>query len=177
MIPPTPAYPLTYFPEPNREDDESVAEIVTKVGIDTGIIKESLEDFPLWVRYEHSRAKDVEDQEGLQEEIKDAQEFWANASALGLTEWCSKEDFVREFWFAKNYDKRSDQWTDQGFSKCPDEDTTQRLREMARQYPDSELIEDVDGDLYFYRGSRKHYEAFVKEQEQKHNNPTTRKET
>jgi hypothetical protein len=153
--PPKPVGPLLSFPDIDRSDDEQVGEIITDIGIETGIIRQSDFNEALWRRYGECKAKDIPDQEGLQMEIDDAQDFWTNATALGLTEWCSKEEFIQEFWEAKNYDEHNAQWPDPGFSKCPDKDTTRQLREMAKQYPNTEFTEDSDGELFFYRAGRK----------------------
>jgi hypothetical protein len=148
-VPPKPT-PLVYFPNIDRSDDEEVSEWVAQMALDTGEGYHDIDrnpDAPVCVRY---KPKDIRDKRGLKLEVDAAQDFWAKATALGLTDWCSKEDFVHHFWLDRD---RSDWYTPtgdkSGFALCPDEETGQQLTEMAKQYPECYLYESSGGALYF----------------------------
>jgi hypothetical protein len=149
--PPKPVGPLVFFPDIDRSDDEEVSEWVARMALKTGEGYHDLDrnpDAPLLIRY---KPEDIKDRRGLKREVDVAQDFWAKATALGLTDWCSKEDFVRYFWLDRD---RSDWYTSGkvvcGFTLCPDEEMGQQLTEMAKQYPGCILYEDMEGGaLYF----------------------------
>ena len=156
--PPKPIGPLVFFPDIDRSDDEEVGEWIARVALGTGEGAHDCDrerDAPLYIRY---TIEDIKDKKGLRREIDQAQDFWAKATALGLTDWCSKEDFVTYFWL----DRDSTDWHllnggKTGFVLCPDEAIGQQLTEMAKQYPDCRLYEYMDNihtALYFGAADR-----------------------
>jgi hypothetical protein len=152
--PPKPVGPLVFFPDIDRSDDDEVGEWVLRIAMNIGTYYEDEGGGqPLYIVYS---PEDLRDKQGLRIEIEKAQDFWAKATALGLTDWCSKEDFVHCFWVDR--DGRS--WhlrngdTD-GFARCPDEAIGQQLTAMARQYPACRLFaDDIDDVMIFNAAGR-----------------------
>jgi len=150
---PKPVGPLVFFPDIDRSDDEEVSEWVAQMALDTGEGDHDCDlypDPPLRIRY---KPEDIRDKRGLKREVDVVQDFWAKATALGLTGWCSKEEFVYYFWLDRD---RHDWYTSSkvtcGFTLCEDKEIGQQLTEMAKQYPECILYEDKDmqgGFLYF----------------------------
>jgi len=150
--PPKPVGPLVFFPDIDRSDDEKVSEWVARIALQTGEGYHDCDrdrDAPLRIRY---NPEDIKDKRGLKREVDVVQDFWAKATALGLTDWCSKEDFVDYFWLDR--DRRD--WYAPGkvtcsfATLCPDKEKGQQLTEMAKQYPGCMLYEGMEyGALYF----------------------------
>jgi hypothetical protein len=83
------------------------------------------------------------DKDSLQAEVEKVQKFWSEATALHLTDWCDKDEFVYDFWLDRNGGGT-------GFwDRCPKEDLGRKLSKMAKQYGHCDLLEGDDGTLSF----------------------------
>jgi len=124
---------------PEREDDYEVAESLARVALWAGV---GNDDEPLDNGFDIS---DI-DEDSLQVEVNKAQKFWREATDLHLTGWCSKDEFVHDFWLDRNGHGT-------GFwNKCPNEEMGRKLSSMAKEYGSCDLLEDDNGTLSFYPG-------------------------
>jgi hypothetical protein len=118
------------------DDDDDVGISLAQVALWAGTGED---EEPLDTKYDIS---DIEE-DSLQKEVANAQKFWDEATALGLTDWCDKDMFVHNFWLDRNGHGT-------GFwDHCPDEVVGEQLSEMAKQYGHCDLLEGDDGALWF----------------------------
>jgi hypothetical protein len=117
----------------NRDDDDDVAFSLAQVALWSGTDDD---EAPL----DDNFSIDDIDKKSLQVEVAKTQKFWAEATALGLTDWCDKDMFVHNFWLDRN-GHGSGFW-----DHCPDEVMGEQLSEMAKQYGPCDLMEhEEDG--------------------------------